>query len=213
MQNHGGYNYEDYSNTIEVSQYSESPGDVSQYLSLLNETDKAVEQLIRYFEANDRDVVIVLFGDHMPGFTSEFYERVNGGPIDTPEEKSLIYKVPFFIWTNKEIDNKYIETTSLNYLSNFMYEVADLPFPPYGAFLEDIRVEIPSISAQIICWANGQVEYMEDQKAENGSALNRYSQLAYNSLFDSDRSAFFIGTKLNTDITNRNNDSIKGTDN
>ena len=40
--------------------------DVNQYLSLIHESDSALEYLISYFEKVDDPVEIVFFGDHQP---------------------------------------------------------------------------------------------------------------------------------------------------
>ena len=47
----------------------------NQYLSLLNESDKALENLITYFKGVDDPVEIVFFGDHQPGLCKDVYKR------------------------------------------------------------------------------------------------------------------------------------------
>lgn len=74
MQNHGGYTYEgpNYEKTITLEGYSENYPQAEQYLSLIHETDKAVKNLIEYYESIERDVVIVFYGDHMPNVETAF---------------------------------------------------------------------------------------------------------------------------------------------
>ena len=48
----------------EVYKVGASYTDANQYLSLLNESDKALENLITYFKGVDDPVEIVFFGDH-----------------------------------------------------------------------------------------------------------------------------------------------------
>lgn len=128
MQNHGGYEYggENFEQEIELEGYSQEYPKVEQYLSLIHETDKAVEYLITYFESVDEDVVIMFYGDHFPALDEEFYEEVHGESFDTLDEEQLKYTVPFFIWANYDIEEEYVECTSLNYLSNYLYKVAGI---------------------------------------------------------------------------------------
>lgn len=66
MQNHGSYDYDgdNYVKHISLVESSGSFPETEQYLSLIHETDKAVEYLITYFENVDEDVAVVFFGDH-----------------------------------------------------------------------------------------------------------------------------------------------------
>lgn len=78
MQNHGGYTdyYDNFQNTINLKNHYYS--DVNQYLSLIHESDKALENLITYFENVDDKVEIVFFGDHQPSLNNNFYQSMNG---------------------------------------------------------------------------------------------------------------------------------------
>ena len=78
MQNHGGYT-EKYPNFNEqIRTLGASYSDANQYLSLLHESDKALEYLISYFQSVDDPVEIVFFGDHQPSLNTNFYKGLNG---------------------------------------------------------------------------------------------------------------------------------------
>lgn len=187
MQNHGGYSYsgDNYNQTISLVGYDKSYPEVEQYLSLIHETDKAVEYLISYFEHVDDDIVIVFFGDHQPKLDKEFYSEICENNLDSLDEKQDIYKVPFFIWSNYDIDEKYIECTSLNYLSSYMYEVAGISLPPYNRFLSDMEKVIPSLNTNGF-YSMEKGEYLSfDMASENEEKwMKQYRMLQFNSLFD-----------------------------
>ena len=128
MQNHGGYNYEgsDFEPDIKLQGYSKEYPDVEQYLSLLHETDAAVEELIKYFTSVERDVVLLFYGDHFPRIDENFYQEVHGGSFTGLDEEMLRYEVPFFIWTNYKSISEESELVSMNYLSHLVYEKAGI---------------------------------------------------------------------------------------
>ncbi|MCR4722310.1 MAG: sulfatase-like hydrolase/transferase [Eubacteriales bacterium] len=186
MQNHGGYKYagSNYTQSVSLVDYDEFP-DVEQYLSLIHESDKAVQYLISYFENVDDDVVIVFFGDHQPKIDESFYEAVGAVQDDSLDERQKRYKVPFFIWANYEIEEEYIDCVSLNFLSTYVYDVAGISLPPYNQFLSEMETVIPAINA------NGFYSlvtscYLDFDEADEVEAkwLNMYEILQYNCIFD-----------------------------
>ena len=96
MQNHGGYT-EKYDNFDEKARMlGINYPDVNQYLSLIHESDSALEYLISYFEKVDDPVEIVFFGDHQPSLSSSFYPYLNGKGLGglTLSELENLYTVP-----------------------------------------------------------------------------------------------------------------------
>lgn len=106
MQNHGSYTYDggNYEQTISLVGYDDEYPDVEQYLSLIHETDRAVEYLLSYFEQVDEEVVIAFFGDHQPRIDENFYDQLNGTDTSTLDGQQKRYLVPFFVWANYDID-------------------------------------------------------------------------------------------------------------
>lgn len=187
MQNHGGYTYanEDRTQQISLTDYVDQFPDVEQYLSLIHETDKAVQHLITYFQDVDEDVVIVFFGDHQPAIDTAFYAAIGEAESNTLDEKQKRYKVPFFIWTNYDIEEEYIDLTSLNYLSSYVYDAAGLPLPPYNQFLRSMEGAIPAINANgFYSQANGCFLTFDEADETEQSWLWSYEALQYNNLFD-----------------------------
>lgn len=196
MQNHGGYEYEgdNYEKTIELEGYSQEYSKAEQYLSVIHETEKAVEYLITYFESVDEDVVILFYGDHFPRLEEEFYEEVHGGSFDSLDEQQLKYKVPFFIWANYDIEEQYVECTSLNFLSNYLYEAAGMELPSYNLFLKDLQEVIPAMNVNgYYSLSKGKFLTYDEAEGEEAEWLEKYQILQYNSIFDEDnRSEVFF---------------------
>lgn len=188
MQNHGSYRYEgdeNYEKTIELTGYEKDYPEVEQYLSLIHATDIAVENLLAYLEGIDNDVIVVFFGDHLPKLPTEFYEEVHGGTYNTLDEKMLQYTVPFFIWTNYDIEEQTVELTSLNFLSNYVLETAGISLPAYNQYLQDVNQVIPAMDSNgYYSLSNGRFITFEEAEGEEADVLNTYCQVQYNNLFD-----------------------------
>ena len=187
MQNHGGYT-EKYDNFDEKARMlGINYPDVNQYLSLIHESDSALEYLISYFEKVDDPVEIVFFGDHQPSLSSSFYPYLNGKGLGglTLSELENLYTVPFFIWTNYDSDQESVELTSLNYLSTLALERAGIALPAYNQFLADMMEEIPAINSRgFYSKSLGKFLHVEDAAGEDAKWLKNYEILQYNNMFD-----------------------------
>ena len=196
MQNHGGYgdSYENFDEKIYKIGYSYT--DANQYLSLLRESDKALQNLITYFNSVDEPVEIVFFGDHQPGLNSKFIKLLNGKGLSGLSENELedLYTVPFFIWTNYDTPEETVDITSLNYLSTMTLERANISLPPYNQFLAELQQEIPAINARgYYSKAAGEYIHIEDASQDEAQWIEKYKILQYNAMFDDDnRSEIFF---------------------
>lgn len=195
MQNHGGYEFKAEENPDLEQRYHKSIrvqgnvngiyDDAEQYLSLIHETDKAVEYLLNELKQSDRKVVVLFYGDHFPGLGEDFYDMVHGKDFETLDEHQKKYTVPFFIWTNYDSEEKTVELTSLNYLSNYLYDAAGITYPAYNKFLKLAEERIPAINANGF-WSAEQGKFIKyrDAKGEEKELLDTYYMLEYNSLID-----------------------------
>jgi phosphoglycerol transferase MdoB-like AlkP superfamily enzyme len=196
MQNHGGYtqSYDNFPET--VYKIGQSYTDANQYLSLVHESDKALEKLITYFEGVTDPVEIVFFGDHQPSLTSDFYPLLNGKGLSglSEDELEALYTVPFFIWTNYETEAEEVEITSLNFLSTMALERAGIALPAYNQFLLDMQEVVPAINSRgYYSKENGSYIHVDEAVGDEAEWISRYRILQYNSMFDeSGRSNLFF---------------------
>lgn len=188
MQNHSPYTYSeaDFDSTVNLEGYSGEYPEAEQYLTLTQHSDMALKYLIEYFETVENDVIVVFFGDHMPKLDS-FYEELKGGPLNELQDEINKRTVPFVVWANYDIEEKEIAYTSLNYLSNFIYEAAGIEMPAYDKFLEDVRKQLPAISA-LGYYSSERQNFAEisDMTENEKEVMAEYSVLQYNALFDHD---------------------------
>ncbi len=187
MQNHGGYTekYENFNE--EVRMLGINYPDVNQYLSLVHESDKALEYLISYFESVDDPVEIVFFGDHQPSLSSGFYPYLNGKGLSglTTDELEALYTVPFFIWTNYETKEEIVEITSINFLASMALQRAGLTVPPYNRFLLDMMEVVPAINSRgYYSKSAGGFRHIEEATEEEAEWIRDYKILQYNNMFD-----------------------------
>ena len=202
MQNHGGYTYEgeNYEKTVELEGYSKEYPQAEQYLSLLRESDRAMQYLIEYYESIDRDVVIVFFGDHQPNVEETFYEELNEGSFDRLYQKMRKQQVPFFVWTNYDTPEQEVNLTSLNYLPVYTLEAAGIELPPYFQFLKELQADIPAITS--FGYYSKSKEAFIDMADTSGAAeetdrIRQYRYLQYNNMFDDkNRSEHFFAAQL-----------------
>ena len=195
MQNHGGYDNAGYPSTIHLNGYQNQYIEAEQYLSLLNESDSALAELISYFQAAEDDVIIVLFGDHLPDLPMSFYEEIHGGPFETIDQQMLTYTVPFFIWANFDIPEEYVNCTSLNFISCYLLDTAGVDLPPFYCFLSDLKENIPAMNA-LGYYSKNQGSFIRYADATSIEAewIHNYEILQYNNLFEkTDVSLVFWG--------------------
>ena len=187
MQNHGGYT-EKYDNFNEqIRTLGASYADANQYLSLLHESDKALEYLISYFQNVDDPVEIVFFGDHQPSLNTNFYRGLNGKGLSglTEDELEHLYTVPFFIWTNYASEKKEVEITSLNYLSTLALERAGIALPAYNQFLADMMEVVPAINSRgYYSLTDGCYKHLDEATGDEAAWIKDYEMLQYNNMFD-----------------------------
>lgn len=180
MQNHGGYDfiYDDF-RQVDLSAYGDY-GEEENYFTLLKMSDEAIKELTEYFENVDEHTMILIFGDHQPKLGNEFLNILHGSEIDESDpEKSLIkYVTPFMIWANYDIEEKYIDKLSVNYLSELLLETANVTLPEYYQQQKALREEYPVLSVNGAINAEG--KYMPVSEVENNSDILKYRYLEYN---------------------------------
>lgn len=181
MQNHGGYDFEDYMADVQCENIDSDSLD--QYLSLIHESDEALEMLIEHFQDSDEPTMIVMFGDHQPAIPDEVRGELMGSQEMSLEQMEGLYMTPYLIWTNYESETNLNELTSTNYLSTTILDRAGLELPLYNQYLWSMQQEIPAMNVWGYYDKDLQFHaYDEDSDIEEW--LNDYSYLMYNQMID-----------------------------
>lgn len=77
---------------------------LTQYFQGIADADEQLGRLQAYAAASEEPIVLVYFGDHLPGFSNgmDFFDLLDY-PIDangSPAEQLAVYETPFLIWQN-----------------------------------------------------------------------------------------------------------------
>ena len=155
MENHGGYDEPKADSGIILEepydQYAEN------YLNTVCDSDQATQKLIDHFRDYDEQVIIVMFGDHypsLPEFDKALLAKRSG--LSELEKNALKHQTPFFIWSNRDIEEAELQEISLNYLSDLVFKAAGIPLTPMQQELEHIRESLPIICEWGTMTADGQ---------------------------------------------------------
>lgn len=183
MQNHSSYDLGGMDYNIKVKTKNDY-SDANEYLSCISHTDESIKTLIDYFSKVDEETYIVFYGDHQPNLYSGFFEELLGGEIDqlSVEDLQKRYTVPFFIWSNKEMESKTVDKISLNYLSSYFLQEAKLPMTAYNKYLMDLYKKYPVIN--INGYITAKDKYYDADEIRDNPDLVDYNKLVYNTIID-----------------------------
>ena len=187
MQNHSGYD-QDFDNLdmpISIEEKCDDP-ELKRYLNLIHHSDTALKSLIEYFSKQKHPTVIVFFGDHEPGLSNEVYSKILGKNVEklSAEENMNLYKTPFLIWANYDIEEQENVNISMNYLSTLMLESTGMKLSPFNQFLLDIHKQIPVLTTNGYFGEDGSYYSLKDESSPYYESLRKYQILQYNDLFD-----------------------------
>lgn len=186
IQNHSDYSTGFYGeHTLKIPEFEGKFPDAEEYLTLMKESDEALKTLVDYFGRISEPTVIILFGDHQPNVDIQFYETMLGKTLGelSFEESQKRYIVPFFIWTNYDIEEQDDVFTSINYLSEILFRSTGIEMTPYQKFLAKLESEVPAININGYMGADGQW-YGINQDSIYQSSINQYRNAQYNNIFD-----------------------------
>lgn len=186
IQNHGGYMLD----TVGIPKWVAMHGEyrkytqAEEYLSLIRASDKALEELITYFQQIDEPTMVIFFGDHQPTVESAFIEDLMGKSLSSlrMEEVQKRYTVPFFIWANYDIEEAYYENISVNYLSTLAMEVAGIELPVYNQYLSKLYQTLPVVNALGYADQDGTYHYFSEEN-EYTAYVDGYELVQYDYLF------------------------------
>lgn len=205
IQNHGPY--EKHYGTLpanfstDVSLDENQTDLLTQYFTGIIDADEQIGKLQEYAENSDEPIVLVYFGDHLPGFSNgmEFFDLLDY-PIDangTPAEQLAVYETPYFIWQNDSAEALCGNISDLaaelalpeNGLMSSQFlgtTVLDLFVPGYESPLHSLnrslRRELPVCAKNIYVDAAGNYsEYISEDQQKMVKTLQKWQ---YYKLFD-----------------------------
>ena len=183
MQNHGGYETENFDGTAIVGKEGVYPM-AEEYLSSIKKSDEALQWLLEYFKGCEEPVIICMFGDHYPSVEEELYTELLDNFTGSEKEKDMLrYRTPFLIWSNYDIEEKEGLILSTNYLPVLLLETAELPLTLYQNYLLGLYNEWPVVSKYGLMDSNG--IWYDWGSVEDNQKLKEYERIQYYSFFES----------------------------
>ncbi|SEL97756.1 Phosphoglycerol transferase MdoB [Butyrivibrio sp. ob235] len=182
MQNHGGYNIEALEDNVERitmgDEYSGFP-ETQAYLSLMRESDKAIEELMTFLRKQNEPTLLLVFGDHQPYLYDGFKDYITS-PDGSIEKTESYYMTPYIIWTNYDTGTKKIEKDiSINYLGENLLQYTGID-NEYLRYLRGLEKDIPVINALGYKTADGNWHSLDEENDQ----LEKYRMVQYYELFD-----------------------------
>lgn len=201
MQNHGGYSSSGFDYTVDITGWENYTG-IKEFLSSINNSDKAFEELISYFENADEKTIILFFGDHQPSLSNIAAKFYKVGMDDPVEEQLAQYVVPYVIWANYDIDcDRATPLTSINFLSSWLLDIVDADLTDFNLFVKKANSEIMAVNSMGWYDRSGFFHETNYSKPVLSGTMELYSKLQYNVMYDNkDRltSVFGISDEVQT---------------
>ena len=151
MQNHSGYD----TGLIPADKMQSylidgvSDPEINEYLSLIEESDRALEEFIGELRQLDRKVVVVFFGDHQPFFPDEYNDAWFTGE-DQVTHAERLWQTSYLIWANYDVagNSQTSQQTDLstNYLGSELMRLIGAPLTSYQKAQLSLREALPAIN-------------------------------------------------------------------
>ncbi|MGI6106490.1 MAG: sulfatase-like hydrolase/transferase [Lachnospiraceae bacterium] len=202
MQNHSAYggSYLNFTPLIRAIFYNTyTTKYLNHYLSLIYETDKALEELITDLSESDEKTVILFFGDHQPNdYVVEPIFKENGLDIDnrTLDQEQKRHITPFFIWANYDLGLDSAVTgveTSANYLAGLLLDTIGFPKDQYQTYVSSVQETFPIFNAVAYRNTDGEWKEYSEMTEEEQAVYDEYEKLQYYHIYDQEYEEYEAG--------------------
>ena len=183
MQNHSGYNtgLMPYDKQLNLSIDGTTNSEVNEYVSLIQESDRALENFIGQLSRLDRKVIVVFFGDHQPFFPSTFNDLWFTDEDEATHQERL-WQTDYVIWANYDVagndQTSEVDDLSTNFLGAKLMELIGAPMSDYQKALTSLRDSMPAINSAGYCDAQGRW-YLTGSSVEGGDAAQQAMEQAH----------------------------------
>ena len=214
MQNHSGYD----TGLIpadKLEQYyidGQNDPEVDEYLSLIQQSDEALENFVDKLRNLDRKVVLVFFGDHQPFFpdryNAQWFQNENAAV-----HAERLWQTDYIIWANYDVaGNDQVsaqDDLSTNYLSATLMNLIGAPLTDYQKAHLELRKTMPAINAtgfedEYHRWYLSSASREDATDANVRSARNDLWMMQYYELFGNGKSIFTKALQLQPNETDPN---------
>jgi phosphoglycerol transferase MdoB-like AlkP superfamily enzyme len=202
IQGHGGYTGGPFkwSEPVKVTNFNATDS-MNTYLSSIRESDNAFKGIVEYFSNVKEPTIIMMYGDHQPGWDDESKEILAEHPAweDGMLQTLSQFYVPYVVWANFDIeeydhllgwkekacnmDASLLNKLSTNYVGSYLLNAAGVELSEYDRFLLDLHEDIPAITA-IGVWDKDGYYYSTAKDSPYSEKLNEQELVQYNLIFD-----------------------------
>ncbi len=156
MQNHTGYDQFNIPEEMLTDYAVDGQSDydnaqLNEYLTCIEESDRALEEFVGRLRGLDKPVVLLFFGDHQPNISQWEVDRVS--PDEDPDDIAHVmraYQSVYMTWANYDVagsaQTSEPRETSTNYLGSVLAEEAGIPLTPYQKSAIGIARRLPAIT-------------------------------------------------------------------
>lgn len=156
--------------------------DLVNYMNGIYLANEAFEQLMSYFSQIKEPVVVVMYGDHAPGFSKDILTLLGLDGTDWETQKRL-YSVPVLMWSNFDGERIHFSGENINYLPQIVLDYAGLPESDMTQILCYEKRILKSNTRRVVEDANGQP--VQTYNEEQTEAVRHFKVVDYDILFGS----------------------------
>ena len=191
MQNHGAYNQENIpadklthyypAGTYENPAFAETPERLNEFLSCIDESDRALNWFIDELNKLDRPVVLVFFGDHQPSMTPDYNDAWY---LNEPElaHSQRIYHTEYIIWANYDVSGNdqtsTVRDTSVDVLGAITLDAIGVPVSDYEAAQLAVNEQILATNLHGYLGADG-IWYTPEEEGPYRDLYNKMALVEY----------------------------------
>ena len=168
----------------------EELGSIDALLHGIHDADAALGELLEYFEQCEEPVIVIFWGDHLPGLSMDeentiYSELGYSSTADTkswsPEELKRMHTTRFLVWNNYGAELEVPETVSATSLGVHILDWAGVPRPLYFQWV-DMALEDMLLYRQRLYVAADGTPYYEPPE-ENRNTVDTYRTIVYDILY------------------------------
>ena len=218
MQNHSGYDTGEVpaDKYIDLNIDGESNPEVNEYVSLIQQSDEALQYFLTKLKSLDRKVVVVLWGDHQPFFPDKFNDAWFTDE-DNATHQERLWQTNYIIWANYDVagnaQTSQKDNLSTNYLGSTLMQMIGAPLTKYQKATLSLRNALPAVNStgyedRSLRWYLSSADNSKgdsDAKA-TVTARNDYLRMQYYEMFRDGKSIY---TKHYQDAANETNPNLK----
>ena len=170
MQNHTPY-ADKYDETNYEVTGSGNAKEANAYFQDLENSDKALKDLITQINQHPEPILLLFWGDHLPGLYR--------GDIRQNNEAFTLRQTPFFAYSNQQVLQGEIDTTSPIYFNNWVYNWLDIPLTPYDALLVELEKALPMLDNGLYIEHEKFLTSRDELSRETLEILKEYEMILY----------------------------------